>query len=100
MARGRCPARAKLLSARQVSQETAPATSVTAMPRKRWAGKVPEQVIREMAGWVDIPPTYFKTMAQEDVERFHRVMSPADRLGRGGDGNQRNRGMERLRGRL
>ena len=61
--------------------------------------KIPEQVIREMAGWVDIPPTYFKTLAAEDVAQFHREMSPADRLGRGGP-EQRKRGPGKARGRL
>ena len=48
---------------------------------------------------MDIPPTYFKTLAAEDVAQFHREMSPADRLGRGGP-EQRKRGPGKARGML
>jgi len=48
--------------------------------------KVPKQIPQEMAGWEDIPPSYFKTLAAEDVARIHREMSPAAKLwGNGAD---------------
>ena len=33
-----------------------------------------------------MPDTYFCTLGTEDVSRFRRENSPADRLGRGGPG--------------
>jgi len=50
---------------------------------------------REMAGWEDIPPNYFKTLAAEDVARIHREMSPADNLlGSGAEPKRRQGPME------
>ncbi len=57
--------------------------------------KVPEQILREMAGWEDIPPNYFKTLAAEDVAKIHREMSPADKLLGEGNAAMRRQGPEK-----
>jgi len=37
------------------------------------------------AGWKKkVPETYFRTVGMDDVARFHREMSPEDRLGQAG----------------
>ena len=41
--------------------------------------KMPEQMLKVLAGWKKIPETYFRTLATEDVARVHRGMSPADK---------------------
>ena len=41
---------------------------------------MPEQILRILGGWRTIPATYFRTLDQEDAKRFHREMSPADKL--------------------
>ena len=60
---------------------------------------MPERILALNGGWKKIPATYFRTLGAEDVARFHREMSPADRLGRGGP-DQRKRGPGKARGRL
>ena len=44
-----------------------------------------------------VPDTCFRTLGTEHATRFHREMSPADRLGHGSDG-QRKRGPGKPRG--
>jgi len=63
---------------------------------------VPEQILREMAGWDDIALNYFKKLAAEDVARVHREMSPADKLWGNGSEPKRRQGpgKGKLRGRL
>ena len=58
---------------------------------------MPERILMLNGGWRKVPDTYFRTLGAEDVSRFHREMSPADTLGRGGDGK---RGTAKARGRL
>ncbi len=42
----------------------------------------PERVLMLNAGWKKkVPETYFRTIGMDDVARFHREMSPGDRLG-------------------
>ena len=43
----------------------------------------------ENGGLGKIPDTYFRTIGAEDMTRFHREISPADRLG-GGCNNSRS----------
>ena len=44
----------------------------------------PERVLMLNAGWKKkVPETYFRTLGASDVARFHREMSPGDRLGQG-----------------
>lgn len=44
--------------------------------------KMPERILMLNGGWKKIPATYFRTLGADDVARFHREMSPADRLAR------------------
>ena len=46
-------------------------------------GGMPERVLQIVGGWKKIPETYFKTLGEEDAIRFHREISPGDRLGQG-----------------
>ena len=53
--------------------------------------KMPEQMLRLVAGWKKIPETYFRTLATEDVARVHPEMSPADKLWRARENSNRKR---------
>jgi site-specific recombinase XerD len=53
---------------------------------------MPERILMINGDWKKIPATYFKTLDAEDVARFHREISPGDRLGQGnGSGRQGQR---------
>lgn len=39
-----------------------------------------EQVLQIVGGWKKIPDTYMRTLGYEDAAKFHRQISPADRL--------------------
>ena len=43
---------------------------------------MPERVLKIIGGWKKIPDTYFKTLDAEDAQRFHRQVSPGDKLGK------------------
>lgn len=43
-------------------------------------GGMPERILMLAGGWKRIPETYFRTLGAEDVARFHRQISPADKL--------------------
>ena len=61
----------------------------------------PERVLMLNGGWKKIPETYFRTLGADDVARFHREMSPGDRLGQGVGGQQvGKKGTGKARGRL
>ena len=62
--------------------------------------KMPEQMLRVVAGWKKIPDTYFRTLAAEDVARVHREMSPADKLWRARDNSKQRGPQGNIRGRL
>ena len=47
---------------------------------------MPEQVLKIVGGWRNIPETYFKTLGEEDAIEFHRRVSPGDRLGKAPQG--------------
>lgn len=63
---------------------------------------VPERILKMMGGWKKIPDTYFKTLGAEDAQRFHRQMSPGDRLGKMPSARKikQQRGQGKTRGRL
>ena len=42
-----------------------------------------ERVLQIVGGWKKITDTYMRTLGYEDAEKFHRQISPADKLGRG-----------------
>lgn len=53
--------------------------------------KMPEQILKHIGGWSDIPPTYFRTLELKLTKEIHREMSPADKLGRAANrGKRRN----------
>ncbi|MCH7622001.1 MAG: tyrosine-type recombinase/integrase [Chloroflexi bacterium] len=43
---------------------------------------MPEKVLEIVGGWRKIPDTYLRTLGDEDARRFHRQISPGDRLGK------------------
>jgi integrase/recombinase XerD len=43
---------------------------------------MPERLLMIEAGWRKIPETYFRTLNEEDAAQAHRLISPADKLGR------------------
>ena len=51
--------------------------------------KMPERFLMLNGGWGKIPDAYYRTLGAEDLTRFHREISPADRLG-GGCNNSRS----------
>ena len=62
---------------------------------------MPEEMIRRIAGWREIPETYFRTLAAEDMARTYKPMSPADKLWQGAMGQEmRNRKRQNPSGRL
>ncbi len=48
-------------------------------------GGMSERVLQIVGGWKKIPDTYMRTLGYEDAEKFHRQISPADKLGGGLD---------------
>jgi len=61
----------------------------------------PERVLALHGGWKKIPDTYLRTLDDEDVKRFHRAVSPADRLAKGQIAQRREqRGGGKARGKL
>jgi len=63
-------------------------------------GGMPERVLMLAGGWKRIPETYFRTLGAEDVARFHRQISPADRLGQAQAKDKRDQKRGKPRGRL
>ena len=63
-------------------------------------GGMPERVLQLVGGWKKIPPTYFRTLGEEDAQNFHRQVSPGDRLGQGTSGRGRQRREGKPRGKL
>jgi site-specific recombinase XerD len=61
---------------------------------------MPERVFMLNGGWRKIPETYFRTLGEEDVARFHREMSPGDRLGLGNGSGKLGKRPRKARGRL
>ena len=47
-----------------------------------------ERVLHIVGGWKKIPDTYMRTLGYEDAEKFHRQISPADRLAGDNTGRQ------------
>ena len=43
---------------------------------------MPERILKIIGGWKKIPDTYFRTLGAEDAQKFHRQISPGDRLGK------------------
>ena len=43
-------------------------------------GGMPERVLMLAGGWKKIPDTYLRTLGDEDVRRFHQMVSPVDKL--------------------
>ena len=43
---------------------------------------MPERVLQIAGGWKKIPDTYFRTLRAEDARKFHKEVSPDERLGR------------------
>ena len=62
--------------------------------------KLPEQILRVVAGWKKIPETYFRTLATAEVARVHREMSPADWLWQARENGNRRRQQGKTMGRL
>ena len=52
-------------------------------------GGMSERVLQIVGGWKKIPDTYMRTLGYEDAEKFHRQISPADKLGQGLDTGKR-----------
>ena len=52
-------------------------------------GGMSERVLQIVGGWKKIPDTYMRTLGYEDAEKFHRQISPADKLGDGLDTGKR-----------
>ena len=63
---------------------------------------MPEQVLKIVGGWREIPETYFKTLGEEDAREFHRQVSPGDRLGKAASSRKARQqlGRGQTRGRL
>ena len=63
---------------------------------------MPERVLKIIGGWKKIPDTYFKTLDAEDAQRFHRQVSPGDKLGKTPSGRaaRLRRGRGHPRGKL
>ncbi len=63
--------------------------------------KMPQHVLMMIAGWKrKIPDTYFQTLGEEDAVRFHREMSPADKLWGSGEPKHPGSKKGKTRGRL
>ena len=61
---------------------------------------MPERILMINGDWKKIPPTYFKTLDAEDVARFHREISPGDRLGQSPGHKTPGRSTRKARGKL
>ncbi len=48
-----------------------------------------QRVLEIIGDWKKIPDTYMRTLGYEDAEKFHRQISPADKLGGGLDTGKR-----------
>ena len=62
--------------------------------------KLHEQMMGHVAGWKkQVPDTYYRTIATEDVAKVHKQLSPADKLW-GGSGTEHQQRGRRTRGSL
>ena len=59
-------------------------------------GGMPERVLAIVGGWKRIPDTYLRTLGMDDAIRFHREISPGDKLSQAGPERTGKKGRWRL----